>query len=97
MRIRVVLGALLLFTLGCPAVGAAARTVAAAPWTDWYAYHGNGPRTGYDAQMPAVGTLSVIHRLTLDGAVYAAPIVIGGTTIVATENDTVYAFDGYYA
>jgi outer membrane protein assembly factor BamB len=30
---------------------------------------------------------------TLDGAVYAQPLVVGSTLVVATENDTVYAFD----
>ena len=31
--------------------------------------------------------------MALDGAVYASPLVIGGTTIVATENNSVYAID----
>jgi outer membrane protein assembly factor BamB len=35
----------------------------------------------------------VAARIKLDGAVYASPIVVGGITVVATENDTVYAFD----
>ncbi|HEX3425605.1 MAG TPA: PQQ-binding-like beta-propeller repeat protein, partial [Acidimicrobiales bacterium] len=40
---------------------------------------------------------SAVHRLwtspTLDGAVYAQPLVVGGLVIEATENDTVYALD----
>jgi outer membrane protein assembly factor BamB len=32
-------------------------------------------------------------KLQVDGAVYASPLIINGTTITATENDTVYAFD----
>jgi outer membrane protein assembly factor BamB len=47
--------------------------------------------------MPAAsGALRRIASLKLDGAVYASPLVIGGRTIVATENDTVYAFDRSY-
>ena len=79
-----------------PAKAAAASTTAA-PWINWYAYHGNGHRGGYAPDMPAVGPLAVTHNLPLDGEVYAAPTVIGGVTIVATENDTVYAFSPTYA
>jgi hypothetical protein len=47
--------------------------------------------------MPAVrGPLKVAASIRLDGAVYASPIVVGGITIVATENDTVYALDRSY-
>jgi outer membrane protein assembly factor BamB len=61
---------------------------------DWPAYHGNRLRTGYAPTMPAVhGAPQVVRRYHLDGNVYASPIVIGGRTIVATENDTVYAIE----
>jgi outer membrane protein assembly factor BamB len=44
--------------------------------------------------MPAAGrTLTLRSALKLDGQVYASPIVAAGRTIVATENDSVYAFD----
>ena len=47
--------------------------------------------------MPAVsGAMRAVARIELDGAVYASPLVVGGLTIVATENDTVYAFDRSY-
>jgi outer membrane protein assembly factor BamB len=47
--------------------------------------------------MPAVtGPLVRLHALRLDGAVYASPVVVGGLTVVATENDSVYAFDRSY-
>ncbi|RLV48258.1 hypothetical protein D9V37_19605 [Nocardioides mangrovicus] len=60
---------------------------------DWPTYHGNRARTGYSSRMPAVsGTPSVTRSTTLDGAVYASPVVGAGRTVVATENDTVYAF-----
>ena len=47
--------------------------------------------------MPAVrGMPKLIESLRLDGAVYASPIIVRGLTIVATEQDTVYAFDQSY-
>ena len=42
------------------------------------------------------GGLHVMRKLNLDGAVYASPIVARKMTIVVTENDTVYAFNGNY-
>jgi outer membrane protein assembly factor BamB len=67
-----------------PAPGAAA---------DWPMYHGDPAHSGVSTTMPTAGTPHVTQRLKLDGKVYASPIVVGGVTIVATENDTVYAFD----
>jgi outer membrane protein assembly factor BamB len=63
----------------------------------WPAYHGSMSRAGGSATMPAAsGKPERIHSLKLDGAVYASPIVAGGRTIVATEQDSVYAFDQSY-
>jgi hypothetical protein len=60
---------------------------------EWTAYHGNVLRTGHSTSMPKFrGHLHVVKNIGLDGAVYASPIVARGLTIVATENDTVYAF-----
>jgi hypothetical protein len=89
---------------------AAVRTSAQAPPTtatpgsappatttrDWPTYHSSADRAGVAAGMPAVSRLRVIASARLDGAVYASPIVARGLTVVATENDTVYAFDGAY-
>ncbi|WP_345633073.1 outer membrane protein assembly factor BamB family protein [Rugosimonospora acidiphila] len=64
----------------------------------WPMYHGTPDRAGVSAAMPpAAGAPRRVRSLRLDGAVYASPIVVGGLTIVATENDTVYAFDQFYA
>src|SRR5262245_46288170 len=92
-----------------PAAPAATQPVPAPPGTasgpagpvagaaDWPAYHGSLQRTGVSATMPAAGgTLTRVQSLKLDGAVYASPIVVRGLTIVATESDTVYAFDQSY-
>jgi outer membrane protein assembly factor BamB len=74
----------------------ASTSAAPAGYPDWPTYHGNAQRTGVSTTMPAVhGALKVASALKLDGAVYASPIVARGTTVVATENDSVYAFDSH--
>jgi hypothetical protein len=56
-------------------------------------YHGGPAHSGRSSSMPKVtGPLKVIKSVKLDGAVYASPIVVGGIVVVATENDSVYAF-----
>ena len=69
----------------------------AAGAADWPTYHGTMSRAGVLTTMPAAsGVPKRIQSLRLDGAVYASPIVVRGLTIVATEQDTVYAFDQSY-
>jgi outer membrane protein assembly factor BamB len=64
---------------------------------DWPTYHETMSRAGVSTTMPAAsGTLKRIQSLKLDGEVFASPIVVRGLTIVATEQDTVYAFDQSY-
>ncbi len=46
--------------------------------------------------MPAVQSVAPAAKIKLDGEVYASPIVVGGRTIVATENDIVYGLDSAY-
>jgi len=54
-------------------------------------------RAGVSAAMPAAsGTPRRVQSLKLDGEVYASPIVVRGLTVVATEQDTAYAFDQSY-
>jgi YVTN family beta-propeller protein len=59
----------------------------------WPVYHQNPGRTGQSAGTPAVATLATEWNTTLDGAVWAQPIVVGGNVIVATENDTLYSLN----
>ncbi|MGI9092556.1 MAG: PQQ-binding-like beta-propeller repeat protein [Mycobacteriales bacterium] len=62
---------------------------------DWTTYHYTAARSGNYAQATHVsGPLRPAWRLTLDGAVYAEPLVIGGTVVVATENNSVYGIRG---
>jgi outer membrane protein assembly factor BamB len=83
-----------------PASAPASRSGSAAPSSadsaDWPMYHGTPDHAGYSPGMPPAGPLELLHDLKLDGAVYASPLVVGGRTIVATENDSVYAFDASY-
>jgi outer membrane protein assembly factor BamB len=86
-----------------PATPPAATTASADPTSgapgaaDWPMYHGTPDHAGRSATMPAVTAAPTLaESLKLDGAVYASPIVVHGLTVVATENDTVYAFDPAY-
>ena len=77
-----------------PRQPAVARATAAPSWP---IYHGNRAHSGYAPHMPAVrGAMRSVASLKLDGAVYASPIVVDGITVVATEHDTVYAFNSSY-
>src|SRR5258708_10955142 len=66
---------------------------ASAAEDDWPTYHHSADRAGN----AAVGSFSDVQATwnsgSLDGAVYAEPLYVGGRVLVATENNTVYAFD----
>ena len=79
-----------------PSAGGVAAPAAKAKTADWPTYHFNTYRSANYPSMPAFRKLAVAKKLRLDGAVYASPIVVQGTVIVATENDTVYAFNSSY-
>lgn len=63
------------------------------PTASWPGYHGGPDRTGRSATTPQLGALSPLWRASLDGPVWAEPLVVGGLVIVATENDSLYALD----
>jgi outer membrane protein assembly factor BamB len=60
---------------------------------DWPTYHRQPARVGVDAAGPPLGSVRRLWTAGVDGAVYAEPLVAGGKVIVASENDSVYAFD----
>jgi putative pyrroloquinoline-quinone binding quinoprotein len=73
-----------------PAAGAAPQQPA-----DWPTYHGDNEGSGVQNGLsPVRSALDQVTSLQLDGAVYASPVVVHGMRIVATENDSVYEFDG---
>ena len=62
---------------------------------DWTMYHYNNARTGFVGGMADPAHLASLWKQSLDGAVYAEPLVVGGRVIVATEHDTLYALDAH--
>jgi outer membrane protein assembly factor BamB len=73
---------------------ASALTAGSTITNHWHTYHLNAARTGNDTKEPSFASLAPAWTEgPLDGAVYAEPLVEGGKVIVATENDSVYAFD----
>ena len=56
-------------------------------------YHGDRTHSGVGRNTPMPRALTVAKKVTLDGAAYASPLVIGGRVILATENNTVYSFN----
>lgn len=60
---------------------------------DWSTYHRTPDRAGAAPAGSRPGRLSVGWSTDLDGAVYAQPLVIGSTVVVATEGNSLYALD----
>ncbi len=60
---------------------------------DWPEYHQNPARTGVGPGSPALGTPREAWRASVDGDVYASPLIVSGHVLVATENNTVYSLD----
>lgn len=82
-------------TGGCATSSADRGAVAiAAIGTDWPGYHFDAAHTGYAPAVPAATALGAAWRATLDGPVQAAPLVVHGLVIAATENNTVYGLNG---
>jgi YVTN family beta-propeller protein len=87
---------LLLFLASCDAGATTPRIYSTVPpisSSDWTTYHANPARTGYLANMPDPHNLTPLWQQSLDGSVYAEPLVVNGRVIVVTENDTFYALD----
>ena len=80
-----------------PAAGAAstvpAALGAATTGVTWATYGGDPQRTGVDRAAPPATTPRLAWRATVDGDVYAEPLVADGLVVVATERDTVVALD----
>ena len=60
----------------------------------WVTYDHDAGRDGVDPSSPAAGRVGPAWTSpVLDGQVYAQPLVVGSSVIVATENNSVYAFN----
>src|SRR6266550_1194701 len=74
----------------------AATVAAAAGGGSWTTYHHDNAHTGYDPLAPAAvpGAVAATPgwtQPTLDGEIYAEPLIFNGVVYVATLNNTVYA------
>jgi len=77
-----------------PAPASQVPTVAAAANGAWTTYHRDNARTGYDSTQPtATGATTGWVSTTLDGSVYAEPLVYNGIVFAATLQGTVYALN----
>lgn len=80
-------------TAPIPSTTTTSASTAAIGAADVPTYHQDARRTGASHDTPPPTRLTVGWDHDLDGSVYAQPLVVGGLVIVATENDSVYAFD----
>jgi outer membrane protein assembly factor BamB len=63
------------------------------PGAAWPTYGRDFSRTSVAADVAPAGSPRVGWRVSLDGAVYGEPILVGTMVIAATENDSLYALD----
>lgn len=75
------------------APGTPTSTVPAANNTDWTTYHHDNARTGYLAGEPDPQRLVRAWSTSLDGVVYAEPLIVGTHVLVATEGNSLYSLD----
>jgi outer membrane protein assembly factor BamB len=68
---------------------AAALTLGA----EWPTYHGDTARSGAVPAGPDPSSPAVAWKATLDGAVYASPLIARGLVVAATEGGTLYGLD----
>ena len=88
--------------VGCSSGGGVASPTASA-WvtptpsppisTEWTEYHRDAGRAGLGPAEPALSGPRVAWTVSVDGDVYASPLIVSGHVIVATENNTVYSLD----
>jgi outer membrane protein assembly factor BamB len=60
---------------------------------EWPTYHGDAARSGAVPDGPDPSSPAVAWRATLDGAVYASPLIARGLVVAATEGGTLYGLD----
>jgi len=61
------------------------------PSDNWPTYHRDNLRSGYDPTLSSFASVNLNWKSpTLDGDVYAEPLVVGADVVVATEQNSVY-------
>jgi outer membrane protein assembly factor BamB len=78
-------------TVSPTAASPPAAPATSSPDADWPAYDRTAERSGVSVSSPVPGVVRQSWTASVDGAVYAQPLVVGSEVIVATENDSVYA------
>jgi outer membrane protein assembly factor BamB len=61
--------------------------------TEWTEYHRDAGRAAQGPDIPALTAPKVAWTVSVDGDLYASPLIVAGHVIVATENNTVYSLD----
>ncbi len=61
--------------------------------TEWTEYHRDAGRSGVGSSAPGLNHPQVAWNVSVDGDVYASPLIVNGHVIIATENNTVYSLD----
>ncbi|HWF58680.1 MAG TPA: PQQ-binding-like beta-propeller repeat protein, partial [Candidatus Dormibacteraeota bacterium] len=85
---------LALLSVACAAGALLGGGAAAASTTVWPTYHLDQGRSGNGTGEPSFANLTgAWNSGALDGALYAEPLVDGTSVIVATENNSLYAFN----
>ena len=96
-RLRIVGPVLLLVAMSLPpAAPVPVASKPAAVASGWTTYHHDNTRNGMDPNappFPAGGAPGAQWSTSLDGAVYAEPLALGGRIYAATENNSIYALD----
>jgi outer membrane protein assembly factor BamB len=59
----------------------------------WLTYHRDNSRTGFDPSMGVLQSVRPGWSSTVDGVVYAEPLVYGGRLFVATESNSIIALN----
>jgi outer membrane protein assembly factor BamB len=82
-------------TAPTPTLGGAlgSRTPVSVASSDWTMYHATSVRSGNVPGAPDPSHLSKLWSKSLDGAVYAEPLLVAGRVIVATEHDSLYSLN----
>jgi outer membrane protein assembly factor BamB len=79
-------------TAASPPADGTADSAAASAGASWPTYGGSPSRAGVAQGAPAAPKLTRRFTRSLDGEVYAQPLIADGRIYVATESNTVYAF-----
>jgi outer membrane protein assembly factor BamB len=72
---------------------ASAPTTQAPTVNDWLVYHHDIGGTGVAPSVNLAPAHQAWTSPTLDGTLFGEPLIVGGSVLVATENDTVYELD----